>query len=111
MLPHCKKKVRGLSVWSRPIPSVTVFEMMTIEFVTTAPGDGPRCCYGWLRGGAVVLSPIGALIGAVVALIGYILIPPLTLETMPIWLPASPFTRSSRSRCSASSARVDLGRG
>ena len=34
---------------------------------------------------------IGALIGAAVALIAYMLIPPLTVKTMPIWLPASPF--------------------
>jgi len=34
---------------------------------------------------------VGALIGAVVALIAWVLIPPITLDTMPIWLPALPF--------------------
>jgi hypothetical protein len=34
---------------------------------------------------------VGALVGAIVAPIAYALLPPVTLKTMPIWLPALPF--------------------
>jgi len=34
---------------------------------------------------------IGALIGAVVALVVFLLLPPLSVKTMPVWLPALPF--------------------